>query len=69
MRTRVFFRTGILPTVVFSFVSSLAAQTAPSVPLPAGITKGASVEGITEYDLSNGLRVLLFPDPTKTTTT
>jgi zinc protease len=38
-------------------------------PLPGGITKGASVEGVTEYDLPNGLRVLLFPDPTKTTTT
>ena len=37
--------------------------------LPGGITKGASVEGVTEYDLPNGLRVLLFPDPTKTTTT
>ncbi|HEX4772868.1 MAG TPA: pitrilysin family protein [Bryobacteraceae bacterium] len=37
--------------------------------LPPGITQGASVEGITEYHLSNGLRVLLFPDPTKTTTT
>lgn len=36
---------------------------------PAGVTRGASVEGITEYDLPNGLRVLLFPDPTKTTTT
>jgi len=45
------------------------AQTAPAVPLPAGVTRGASVEGITEYDLSNGLRVLLFPDPSKTSTT
>lgn len=44
---------------------SLAAQAS----LPGGMTKGASVEGITEYDLPNGLRVLLFPDPTKTTTT
>ena len=31
--------------------------------------RGASVEGITEYDFPNGLRALLFPDPTKTTTT
>ncbi|HEY2864628.1 MAG TPA: pitrilysin family protein [Casimicrobiaceae bacterium] len=30
--------------------------------LPAGVTAGASVEGITQYDLANGLRVLLFPD-------
>src|SRR5258708_36231982 len=29
----------------------------------AGIQKGAPVEGITEYTLPNGLRVLLFPDP------
>ncbi|NBD12822.1 M16 family metallopeptidase [Corallococcus silvisoli] len=29
----------------------------------------ASVEGITEYRLPNGLRVLLFPDPTKPTVT
>ena len=45
------------------------AQAPPAVPLPAGVTRGASVEGITEYHLSNGLRVLLFPDPSKSTTT
>src|SRR5262245_13861171 len=28
-----------------------------------------SVEGVTEYRLPNGLRVLLFPDPTKQTIT
>ena len=31
----------------------------------AGPEKVASVEGITEYRLDNGLRVLLFPDPTR----
>ena len=31
--------------------------------------RGATVEGITEYTLPNGLRVLLFPDPSKPTTT
>ncbi len=36
---------------------------------PAGVTKGASVEGITEYTLPNGLKVLLFPDPSKPTIT
>jgi zinc protease len=41
--------------------------TAPA-PLPAP-ERGASVEGITEYRLANGLRVLLFPDPTKQTIT
>ncbi|MCC6265492.1 MAG: insulinase family protein [Bryobacterales bacterium] len=33
--------------------------------LPQGVTRITSVEGITEYRLENGLRVLLFPDPTK----
>jgi zinc protease len=31
--------------------------------LPAGVERLTSVEGITEYRLANGLRVLLFPDP------
>ena len=33
--------------------------------LPAGVTEVASVEGITEYQLDNGLRFLLFPDQSK----
>ncbi|MBI4350517.1 MAG: insulinase family protein [Elusimicrobia bacterium] len=37
--------------------------------LPSGVAKGVSVEGIDEYFLSNGLRVLLFPDQTKPTIT
>src|SRR3977135_3607798 len=32
-------------------------------------TKITSVEGITEYRLDNGLKVLLFPDPSKPTVT
>jgi zinc protease len=47
--------------------SPAAAQVSPA--LPAGVQKITSVEGITEYHLSNGLRVLLFPDPSKSTTT
>ena len=31
--------------------------------LPAGVKKVASVEGLTEYAYPNGLRVVLFPDP------
>jgi zinc protease len=38
-----------------------AAQPAP--------TRMTSVEGITEYRLANGLRVLIFPDPSKATIT
>jgi predicted Zn-dependent peptidase len=30
--------------------------------LPAGVKKVASMGGITEYDYSNGLKVLLYPD-------
>jgi zinc protease len=43
-----------------SFVAALAPNAAAA--LPSGITQGASVEGITEYTLANGLKVLLFPD-------
>ncbi len=35
----------------------------------AGIKRLTSVEGITEYELPNGLRVLLFPDQSKPTIT
>lgn len=37
--------------------------------IPAGIQKITSVEGITEYELDNGLKLLLFPDPSKSTVT
>jgi zinc protease len=37
--------------------------------LPSGVTRVTSVEGITEYQLANGLRVLLAPDASKPTTT
>jgi len=37
--------------------------------LPRGVTRGVSVEGITEYRLANGLQVLLFPDESKPTVT
>jgi zinc protease len=46
-----------------------AAATASLAQLPSGVRKGASVEGITEYTLDNGLRVLLFPDASKPTAT
>src|SRR5437870_3645533 len=40
-----------------------------SVALPQGVERVTSVEGITEYKLPNGLRVLLFPDESKPTVT
>ena len=37
-----------------------------SLPIPEKVTEA---EGITEYKLANGLKVLLFPDPSKQTVT
>ncbi len=45
-------------------------QAAPPARRPAvTAARGATVEGITQYTLPNGLRVLLFPDASKPTTT
>ena len=55
-----------------------AKDAAPTVPKKAAVPKSAavalperitSVEGITEYRLPNGLKVLLFPDQSKPTIT
>ena len=52
-----------------SFSPSTAfAQTAAAA-LPKGIERVTSVEGINEYRLANGLRVLMFPDQSKQTIT
>lgn len=48
----------------FLFLGNIIAQD-----LPKGVVKNASVEGITEYELDNGLKVLLFPDQSKPTIT
>ncbi len=45
------------------------AFTQAAVQPPTGITQATSVEGITEYRLDNGLKVLLFPDASKQTIT
>jgi zinc protease len=42
---------------------------AQQVALPPGVEKVTAAEGITEYRLPNGLRVLLFPDNSKPTVT
>lgn len=36
---------------------------------PKGVSKIATVEGITEYRLENGLKLLLLPDDSKPTVT
>ncbi|WP_305824580.1 M16 family metallopeptidase [Massilia brevitalea] len=53
----------------FLAAASVTAATAPAKPLPKGVTLGPSVEGITEYRLANGLKVLLFPDSSRPTVT
>ena len=64
-------RTSALATMCLAGSLTVAsAQDKPAaVTVPEGITKGASVEGITEYNLKNGLKVLLFPDASKPTIT
>ena len=50
-------------------LSALLAGPSFSQELPKGVKKVTSVEGITEYNLDNGLKVLMFPDPSKPTIT
>ncbi|RYD52972.1 MAG: insulinase family protein [Sphingobacteriales bacterium] len=66
----------LLPALAaFLAVSDAGAQTktgtkpAAATAVPGGIKKITSVEGITEYELANGMRVLLFPDASKPTIT
>jgi zinc protease len=54
---------------LLSFALLFTAVTAAQPPLPAGITHVTTVEGIAEYRLANGLRVLLFRDASKATIT
>src|SRR6201982_1889462 len=55
---------------LFSVALGILARLARPVPAePAPPKKVASVEGITEYRLDNGLRVLLFPDPSASNVT
>ena len=57
----------LLPALLLSLAYPIVnAQPAPP---PPGVQQAASVEGITEYRLPNGLRVLLMPDASKPTTT
>src|SRR5262247_169078 len=51
------------------FICAAALPAPAQQPAPAGVKRVTSVEGITEYQLANGLKVLLFPDQTKQTIT
>lgn len=61
------------PILAFALAFALALpgvpMTADAAALPKGVVAGPSVEGISEYTLPNGLRVLLFPDSSKPTVT
>ena len=68
-----FFQRGLAAFAVIGGLSFLPggpawAQLQPAS-LPKGVTLGPSVEGITEYRLPNGLKVLLFPDSSRPTVT
>ncbi len=57
-------------TVMFCLSTAAQVQEAAPAPLvPSHITKGPTVEGITQYTLANGFRVLLFPDASAPTIT
>lgn len=56
-----------LIAVCLAFLAAAPALAQPT--LPRGVTSVTSVEGITEYRLENGLKVLLFPDLSKPTIT
>ena len=54
------FRSALNRTLLLAILPVTLALGQPAV--PSGVTRLATVEGITEYKLDNGLRVLLFPD-------
>ncbi|HNW42854.1 MAG TPA: insulinase family protein, partial [Elusimicrobiales bacterium] len=59
----------ILVLLLAAVLLPARAASAAGFALPAGVAQGTSVEGIDEYTLANGLKVLLFPDSTKPTVT
>ena len=69
VNSRVWLALALLVGLLSSF-SAVAQNTTTAGPaLPKGIERASSVEGINEYRLANGLRVLMFPDQTKQTIT
>jgi zinc protease len=70
MRNRIKMHCAFLALVLFAVNSlSLSAQPGAATVLPKGVERVTFVEGITEYRLQNGLRVLMFPDQSKQTIT
>lgn len=58
---------GLSPATILAAQAATQQTAAPA--LPKGVERVTTVEGITEYRLANGLRVLLFPDQSKQTLT
>ncbi len=58
-----------LRPLVLACLLALPLAARADIPLPKGTSAGPCVEGICEYRLGNGLRVLLFPDASKPTVT
>src|SRR5258708_8734361 len=56
-----FHRFRLLAALSLFFPALVAAQAA-GAGLPAGVARVTSVEGVTEYRLPNGLKILLIPD-------
>ena len=56
-------------SILFAGILAIAVNLAAAQPLPSGVARVTAVEGITEYRLDNGLKVLLFPDASKPTVT
>lgn len=53
----------IVASLVAAGLAPPAPAQSPKAPdLPKGVTRGTTVEGITEYRLGNGLQILLLPD-------
>lgn len=55
--------------LILVMATMLTALTLQAQTLPQGVTKGATMAGITEYTYPNGLRVLLLPDSGSSTIT
>ena len=62
-----FFQRGLAAYAAVGSLTFLAPGGAQALALPKGVVQGPSVEGITEYRLPNGLKVLLFPDSSRPT--
>ena len=58
-----------LSTAALSLLLLLPPTVPAQTALPAGVTKVTSVEGISEYQFNNGLKLLVFPDASKPTIT